>query len=83
MLPFRKPLLLFLGSLCLLARGLAASVPTTEFDYTQNPKPLRNIWNSTGFSPADIVATREMQESFATKANSRPVAFNTPDRTIC
>ena len=58
--PFQKPLRLFLGSLCLLARGFAVSVPTIEFDYTQTPKPLRNIWNSTGFSSADIVATREM-----------------------
>ena len=61
MSPFRKPVLLFLGTLGFLARGLAASGPTIEIDYHQTPKPLRNIWNSTGFSPADIVATKEMQ----------------------
>jgi L-iduronidase len=57
----RKSFLFFIGSLCLVARCLAASEPTIEIDYTQAPKPLRNIWNSTGFSPADIVATKEMQ----------------------
>ena len=55
----RKSFLLFIGSLGLLVRGFAA--PVIDIDYGQTPKPLRNIWNSTGFSPADIVATKEMQ----------------------
>ena len=55
-----KNLLLIIASLipfCLKAQG-----PVIEIDYRQQAKPLNNFWNSTGFSPADIIETREMKQ---------------------
>lgn len=45
----------------LLAVAGRADVPI-ELDFRQPTKPLTTFWNSTGFSPADVVATGEMQQ---------------------
>lgn len=46
---------------CLLPLSLAAGEVAIEIDYGRPAKPLGTFWNSTGFSPADIVATPEMR----------------------
>jgi hypothetical protein len=45
---------------CLVQRRLAADSAAIEVDFGQPAKPLATFWNSTGFTPADVVATREM-----------------------
>ena len=55
-----------LKTLCLLACAapslLFAATAPIEIDYRQPAKPLPVFWDSTGFSPADIVATGEMKQ---------------------
>ncbi len=43
------------------SESLSASDAQVTVDFTQQSKPLAEIWNSTGFSPADIVSTPEMR----------------------
>jgi len=49
-------------SACLLAFAGKAVSASIEIDYRQPAKPFKNFWNSTGFSPADVVATSEMKQ---------------------
>lgn len=50
---------LFSGALPL---ALLAAPQPIEVDFRQPATPLKVFWNSTGFSPADIVATPEMKQ---------------------
>ena len=54
-----KPFAVLCGALPL---ALLAAPKPIEVDYRQPAKPLTVFWNSTGFSPADIVATPEMKQ---------------------
>jgi len=58
-----KPIL---KTLAIIASGLSLSMPaaepTIEIDFRQSATPLTTFWNSTGFSPADIVETAEMKQ---------------------
>lgn len=42
--------------------ALQAGVTPIDIDYRQPAKPLTTFWNSTGFSPAEIVETGEMKQ---------------------
>jgi len=49
-------LIIILVPLCLWGQNRVI-----EIDYGLQPKPVYTFWNSTGFSPADIVMTNEMK----------------------
>ena len=57
----KRTLILLLAALSGVAFA-AKAAPVIEIDYRRPPKPLNNFWNSTGFSPADVIETPEMKQ---------------------
>ena len=58
---FPPLILVLLPVLPLLSSHAISSDSKVEIDFTEKSQPLPDIWNSTGFSPADIVSTPEMK----------------------
>ncbi len=57
----QKIVLQNLAPLLVLPAALFAAGPVIDVDVSGPTKPLANFWNASGFSPADIVATKEMK----------------------